>query len=79
MSCVLLHARKDLIMSTSEDGIFRVWDATKRTPLRKRVGLNSRLWILASHPEMDLFAIGYDHGMTVFKLERQHPTFSCWW
>lgn len=34
---------------------------------------NDRFWVLAAHPEHNLFAAGHDTGMIVFKLERERP------
>lgn len=69
VSCVLFHPKQDLIISNSEDRSIRVWDLTKRTCLgaygRRE---NDRYWILAAHPNQNLFAAGHDSGMTVFKL-----------
>lgn len=76
VSCVLFHARQDIIVSNSEDRSIRVWDATKRTGLQTFRREHDRFWILASHPEMNLLAAGHDSGMIVFKLERERPAFS---
>ncbi|KAK3002623.1 hypothetical protein RJ639_021911 [Escallonia herrerae] len=38
--------------------------------------VQDRFWILASHPETNLFAAGHDSGMIVFKLKRERPAFS---
>jgi coatomer protein complex subunit alpha (xenin) len=43
-------------------------------PLSRRE--NDRFWILAAHPEHNLFAAGHDTGMIVFKLERERPAMS---
>lgn len=76
VSCVLFHARQDIIVSNSEDKSIRVWDATKRTGLQTFRREHDRFWILAAHPEMNLLAAGHDSGMIVFKLERERPAFS---
>ena len=76
VSCVLFHARQDIIVSNSEDRSIRVWDATKRTGLQTFRREHDRFWILSSHPEMNLLAAGHDSGMIVFKLERERPAFS---
>lgn len=34
VSCVLFHAKQDIIVSNSEDKSIRVWDATKRTGIQ---------------------------------------------
>ena len=76
VSCVLFHARQDIIVSNSEDRSIRVWDATKRTGLQTFRREHDRFWILGAHPEMNLLAAGHDSGMIVFKLERERPAFS---
>ena len=32
-----------------------------------------RFWVIAAHPEINLFAAGHDNGVMVFKLERERP------
>lgn len=32
-----------------------------------------RFWVIAAHPEINLFAAGHDSGVMVFKLERERP------
>lgn len=32
-----------------------------------------RFWVIAAHPEINLFAAGHDTGVMVFKLERERP------
>lgn len=34
---------------------------------------NDRFWVIAAHPEINLFAAGHDNGVMVFKLERERP------
>lgn len=75
VSCVLFHARQDIIVSNSEDKTIRIWDATKRTLVHKIRREHDRFWILTAHPEMNLLAAGHDSGMIVFKLERERPAF----
>jgi coatomer protein complex subunit alpha (xenin) len=35
-----------------------------------------RFWVLAAHPQLNLFAAGHDNGLIVFKLERERPPFA---
>ncbi|CAI9289925.1 unnamed protein product [Lactuca saligna] len=67
VSCVLFHARQDIIVSNLEDKSIRLqifrWE-------------HDIFWILGCHPEMNLLAAGHDSGMIVFKLERERPAFS---
>ena len=76
VSCVMFHAKQDIIVSNSEDRSIRVWDVTKRTGVQTFRREHDRFWILASHPEMNLLAAGHDSGMIVFKLERERPAFA---
>ncbi|KAF6156180.1 hypothetical protein GIB67_007997 [Kingdonia uniflora] len=76
VSCVMFHAKQDIIVSNSEDKSIRVWDVTKRTGVQTFRREHDRFWVLASHPEMNLLAAGHDSGMIVFKLERERPAFS---
>lgn len=58
VSSVLFHPRQDLIISNSEDKTIRIWDMTKRTALQTFRREHDRFWILAAHPELNLFAAG---------------------
>ncbi|CAO2638403.1 Coatomer subunit alpha [Lemmus lemmus] len=37
---------------------------------------HDRFWVLAAHPNLNLFAAGHDGGMIVFKLERERPAYA---
>ncbi|XP_027194065.1 coatomer subunit alpha [Dermatophagoides pteronyssinus] len=76
VSCVIFHPKQDLILSNSEDKSIRVWDLTKRTCLSTFRREHERFWILAAHPNQNLFAAGHDAGIIVFKLERERPAFT---
>jgi len=76
VSCVLFHPRAELIISNSEDKTIRVWDMAKRVCLQTFKRENDRFWILAAHPENNLFAAGHDYGLIVFKLEKERPAFT---
>ncbi|XP_053672678.1 coatomer subunit alpha [Anopheles nili] len=76
VSCVLFHPRADLIISNSEDRSIRVWDMTKRQCIHTFRRENERFWILAAHPNLNLFAAGHDSGTIVFKLERERPAYA---
>nr|GEX82772.1 coatomer subunit alpha-1 [Tanacetum cinerariifolium] len=76
VSCVMFHTKQDIIVSNSEDKSIRVWDTTKRSGIHTFRREHDRFWILACHPEMNLFAAGHDSGMIVFKLERERPAYS---
>ncbi|KAI8815873.1 coatomer WD associated region-domain-containing protein [Fimicolochytrium jonesii] len=73
VSSVLFHPRQDLILSNSEDKTIRIWDLNKRTALQTFRREHDRFWIMAAHPELNLFAAGHDTGLIVFKLERERP------
>ena len=67
----LFHPHQDLILSVGEDKTIRVWDLNKRTSVQSFKRENDRFWVIAAHPEINLFAAGHDNGVMVFKLERE--------
>ncbi|EOO01556.1 putative coatomer subunit protein [Phaeoacremonium minimum UCRPA7] len=69
----LFHPHQDLILSCGEDKTIRVWDLNKRTAVQSFKRENDRFWVIAAHPEINLFAAGHDNGVMVFKLERERP------
>ena len=58
VSCVIFHPRQELILSNSEDKTIRVWDMAKRTIIQTFEREHDRFWIMAAHPEKNLFAAG---------------------
>lgn len=72
-SACLFHPHQDLILSVGEDKTVRVWDLNKRTSVQSFKRDNDRFWVIAAHPEINLFAAGHDNGVMVFKLERERP------
>ncbi|KAF2152639.1 Coatomer, alpha subunit [Myriangium duriaei CBS 260.36] len=72
-SACLFHPHQDLILSVGEDKTVRVWDLNKRTSVQSFKRENDRFWVIAAHPEINLFAAGHDNGVMVFKLERERP------
>ncbi|KAF2102257.1 Coatomer, alpha subunit [Rhizodiscina lignyota] len=73
VSACLFHPHQDLILSVGEDKTVRVWDLNKRTSVQSFKRENDRFWVIAAHPEINLFAAGHDNGVMVFKLERERP------
>ncbi|ROT37874.1 Coatomer, alpha subunit [Sodiomyces alkalinus F11] len=73
VSSCLFHPHQDLILSVGEDKTIRVWDLNKRTAVQTFKRENDRFWVIAAHPEINLFAVGHDNGVMVFKLERERP------
>ncbi|KAL8375672.1 hypothetical protein RB595_006993 [Gaeumannomyces hyphopodioides] len=69
----LFHPHQDLIISAGEDKTIRVWDLNKRTAVQTFKRESDRFWVVAAHPEINLFAAGHDNGVMVFKLERERP------
>jgi len=59
-----------------EDKTIRVWDLNKRTSVQSFKRENDRFWVIAAHPEINLFAAGHDNGVMVFKLERERPAYT---
>ena len=72
-SACLFHPHQDLILSVGEDKTIRIWDLNKRTCIQSFKRENDRFWVIAAHPEINLFAAGHDNGVMVFKLERERP------
>lgn len=76
VSCAIFHPRQDLIISNSEDRSIRIFDLHRRAALQTFRRENDRFWVLAAHPELNLFAAGHDTGIVVFKLERERPAYA---
>lgn len=72
-SACLFHPHQDLILSVGEDKTIRVWDLNRRTSVQSFKREQDRFWVIAAHPEINLFAAGHDNGVMVFKLERERP------
>jgi coatomer protein complex subunit alpha (xenin) len=72
-SACCFHPHQDLILSVGEDKTIRVWDLNRRTSVQSFKRENDRFWVIAAHPEINLFAAGHDNGVMVFKLERERP------
>ena len=72
-SACLFHPHQDLILSVGEDKTIRVWDLNKRTLVQSFKRDLDRFWVIAAHPQINLFAAGHDTGVMVFKLERERP------
>ncbi|KAI1976682.1 hypothetical protein LOZ51_000192 [Ophidiomyces ophidiicola] len=73
VSACLFHPHQDLILSVGEDKTVRVWDLNKRTSIQSFKRDLDRFWVIAAHPEINLFAAGHDTGVMVFKLEWERP------
>ncbi|TID22465.1 Coatomer alpha subunit [Venturia nashicola] len=73
VSACLFHPHQDLIISVGEDKTIRCFDLNKRTSVQTFKRENDRFWVIAAHPEINLFASGHDTGVMVFKLERERP------
>jgi coatomer subunit alpha len=76
VSSALFHPKQELIVSCGEDKTIRVWDLAKRTAIQTFRREHDRFWVLAAHPNLNLFAAGHDSGLIVFKLERERPAFA---
>jgi coatomer subunit alpha len=58
VSSVLFHPKHELIVSCGEDKTIRVWDLAKRTAIMTFRREQDRFWVLAAHPQLNLFAAG---------------------
>ena len=73
VSAVCFHPRLPLVVSASEDGTVRLWHSTT---YRAETTLNysmERAWALASAPESNKLAIGFDEGAIVVQLGHEKP------
>lgn len=66
VSCFVLWA---VTHSETEDKTIRLWDVSKRTGVQTFRREHDRFWILAAHPELNLFAAGYSHGFIIRNIE----------
>ncbi|RKP03275.1 hypothetical protein CXG81DRAFT_9724 [Caulochytrium protostelioides] len=73
VSSVVFHPHQELIISNGEDRTIRLWNLNTRATVMTFRRENDRFWIVAAHPELNLFAAGHDNGLIVFKLERERP------
>ncbi len=69
VSCVNFHPKLDFLISNSEDKTLKIWDLQKNSCIETITKENDRFWILATHPNLTLFAAGHDSGFMLFRLE----------
>ncbi|XP_026645773.1 coatomer subunit alpha [Microtus ochrogaster] len=81
------HPTMPLIVSGADDRQVKIWRMNAKafslcTFSFPRTGVQTfrrdhdRFWVLAAHPNLNLFAAGHDGGMIVFKLERERPAYA---
>ena len=73
VDCVIFHPTQKFILSVGEDKTLRIWDLDKRIPVKQFKRENDRFWLIASHPNINLFGAAHDAGIMVFKLDRERP------
>ncbi|SMN19888.1 similar to Saccharomyces cerevisiae YDL145C COP1 Alpha subunit of COPI vesicle coatomer complex, which surrounds transport vesicles in the early secretory pathway [Maudiozyma saulgeensis] len=73
VDCVTFHPHQNLILSAGEDKTLRIWDLDKRVPVKQFKRENDRFWLIASHPNINLFGAAHDSGVMIFKLDRERP------
>ena len=69
VSCVTFHPHFDFLISNSEDKTIRFWDLKRKHSIEKVQNESDRNWILATHPNLRIFASGSDSGFSCFSLE----------
>jgi coatomer protein complex subunit alpha (xenin) len=72
-SCAVFHPHLDMLLSVGEDKMIRCWDLNKRSQVQAFRRENDRFWVISAHPTLNLFAVGHDAGVMVFRLERERP------
>ena len=77
VSCCVFHPKLDYVISDSEDKTLRLWDLDKKSVVSKITKENERFWVIASHPNISLFAAGSDGGLIVFKCEETRIPSAC--
>lgn len=70
VSCVLFHRTQDYLITNSEDKTYRVWDLSKKSVAFSDKKENERYWIIMGHPINNIFALGSDSGVVIYKLEK---------
>lgn len=75
VSCARFHAKKDLIVTNSEDKTIRIYRLSNNQFVTQYRRENDRFWVVATHPFQNLIAAGHDSGLMIFKLERERPQF----
>jgi coatomer protein complex subunit alpha (xenin) len=65
----------EVILSNSEDKTIRAWDMQKKSGVQVMRREQDRFWVVAAHPELNLFAAGHDGGMIVFKIDKERPPY----
>ncbi|KAE9402636.1 Coatomer, beta' subunit [Gymnopus androsaceus JB14] len=76
VSFAVFHPSLPIIISGSEDGTVKIWNAnTYRIENTLSYALE-RAWCVALHKTANEVAVGYDEGVVVIKLGKDEPTFS---
>lgn len=73
VSAALFHPKHELIISCGEDKTIRVWDMAKRSSVQTFRRESDRFWVLAAHPELNLFAAGeHLQFLSVHYISQEH-------
>lgn len=78
VTCCVFHPTQEMMVSCAEDKTVRIWDMSKRSLLATYRREQERFWVVASHPDLSLFAAGHDNGLILFKLEKERPAYATW-
>ncbi|KAJ8083114.1 Coatomer subunit beta' [Marasmius tenuissimus] len=76
VSFAVFHPNLPIIISGSEDGTVKIWNAGSYRIENTLSYALERAWCIALRKDANEIALGYDEGVVVIKLGRDEPTFS---
>lgn len=76
VSAVIFHPQLPLLLTASEDGGLRIWNAVTFRPEASYAFGMERAWSLATSRVFNALAIGFDSGTVVLQLGRGDPAAS---
>ncbi|KAL0568744.1 Coatomer subunit beta' [Marasmius crinis-equi] len=76
VSFAVFHPNLPIIISGSEDGTVKIWNAGSYRIENTLSYALERAWCISLRKDANEVALGYDEGVVVIKLGRDEPTFS---